>query len=64
MGDEKQGLSPVSFMQQERADIPVSYSNLHTSRNSHLFKDAPKAVEMGGTVDLTCEGDGKDFRIY
>ena len=59
MGDEKQGLTPV-FHALERADIPVSlFQPTHCSRNPHLFKDALKFAEMGGTVDLTCEGDGK-----
>lgn len=63
MGDEKQGLTPV-FHALERADIPVSlFQPTHCSRNPHLFKDALKFAEMGGTVDLTCEGDGKTLEF-
>ena len=63
MGDEKQGLTPV-FHALERADIPVSlFQPTHCSRNPHLFKDTLKFAEMGGTVDLTCEGDGKTLEF-
>ena len=63
MGDEKQGLTPV-FHALERADIPVSlFQPTHCSRNPYLFKDALKFAEMGGTVDLTCEGDGKTLEF-
>ena len=63
MGDEKKGLTPV-FHALERADIPVSlFQPTHCSRNPHLFKDALKFAEMGGTVDLTCEGDGKTLEF-
>lgn len=59
MGDEKQALELV-FKALEKADIPVSlFQPTHCSRNTHLFKQAIQFTEMGGTIDITCDGNGK-----
>ena len=59
MGDEKQALELV-FKAIEKADIPVSlFQPTHCSRNPHLFEQAKRFTEMGGTIDLTCDGIGK-----
>ena len=59
MGDEKQALELV-FKALEKADIPVSlFQPTHCSRNPHLFDQAIQFTEMGGTIDITCDGNGK-----
>ncbi len=59
MGDEKQALGLV-FKALEKADIPVSlFQPTHCSRNPHLFEQAIQFTEMGGTIDITCDGNGK-----
>lgn len=59
MGDEKQALELV-FNILEKADIPISlFQPTHCTRNPHLFEQAIKFTEMGGTIDITCDGNGK-----
>ena len=59
MGDEKQALDLV-FNVLEKADIPVSlFQPTHCSRNTHLFEQAIQFTDMGGTIDITCDGNGK-----
>ena len=59
MGDEKRALELV-FNILEKADIPISlFQPTHCTRNSHLFEQAIKFTEMGGTIDITCDGNGK-----
>ncbi len=59
MGDEKQALELV-FKAIEKADIPISlFQPTHCSRNPHLFEEAKRFTDMGGTIDITCDGNGK-----
>ena len=59
MGDEKQALEPV-FNALEKADIPISlFQPTHCTRNPYLFEQAKKFADLGGTIDLTCDGNGK-----
>ena len=59
MGDEKQALDLV-FNILEKADIPVSlFQPTHCTRNPHLFEEAKRFTDMGGTIDITCDGNGK-----
>ena len=59
MGDEKQALELV-FNILEKADIPISlFQPTHCTRNPHLFEQAIRFTEMGGTIDITCDGNGK-----
>ncbi len=59
MGDSKEGLKMI-FEILDEYDIPTSlFQPTHVTRNPYLFNDAKKFVEMGGTIDLTCTGNGK-----
>lgn len=61
MGDEKEALSLV-FDAISKADIPISlFQPTHCTRNPELFKQAIRFTELGGTIDLTCDGTGKTF---
>lgn len=58
MGDEKEALNLV-FHALEKADLPISlFQPTHVTRNPYLFEQAKHFVEMGGTIDMTCNGDG------
>ena len=59
MGDEKQALELV-FNILEKADIPISlFQPTHCTRNPHLFEEAKRFTDMGGTIDITCDGNVK-----
>ena len=61
MGDEKNGLEYV-FKTLKETDIPITlFQPTHVTRNSLLFEHAKKFVKLGGTIDMTCDGTGKDY---
>lgn len=62
MGDEKKALMPV-FDALKNADLPISlFQPTHVTRNPYLFEQAKRFAEMGGTIDITCNGDGQTLQ--
>ncbi len=59
MGDANDGMKMI-FEILDEYDIPISeFQPTHVTRNPHLFNDAKRLAEMGGTIDLTCTGNGE-----
>lgn len=53
MGDGKMGLEPV-FYAIENSDIPIQiFLPTHMGRNTRLFEDGLRYMEMGGFIDIT-----------
>lgn len=59
MGDGKDGMRYI-FEILEEYDIPTSlFQPTHVTRNPSLFEGAKYFAEHGGTIDMTCSGNGK-----
>ena len=62
MGDEKNALTPI-FDALKKVDVPISlFQPTHVTRNPYLFEQAKRFAEMGGTIDITCNGDGHTLK--
>ena len=56
MGDDPRGLEPV-FEALEKTSIPIkTFRPTHVARNWELYDQALKFANMGGYIDLTCDG--------
>lgn len=63
MGDGKNGLKMI-FEIIDEYDIPINlFQPTHVTRNPHLFDDAKTFAQMGGTIDMTCDGDGHTLKF-